>query len=428
MKLQGVFVGVIAGVMLSGCTAKTTMMSVPVMFALGQADPYGETVPKGGPNVEVYYATNREVDEDNDSVGRYLDGRGKHLKLGKATVRIGPEGGTWDEARERSFDRWRDRALPIEVVDIDEKAVLRESISWLDDAYDDPETLRLQQQFARTINDALEASEGDDITIFVAPFKVDFNTAVLTAAEFHHFGGRKGVFLAYSWPTKLGTLDYFSATESAYAGVRDLRILIEFLADSTSARKIHLMTYSAGARVLSYALHELRLQVDELDLEEARSQFRIGQVIFTGPDIEWDLFTLHYQDGMPELADQITIYTTPRDKALGMSQWVFGWQRLGQVEAEDLGEQGRTFIEEQEHTNFVSVTNTERIERDNSHGYFRRSPWVSSDIVLILTNELLPGERGLQRTPGDPIWRFPAEYASTVPAIAEEHFPIRDVR
>ena len=56
-------------------------------------------------------------------------------------------------------------------------------------------------------------------------------------------------------------------------------------------------------------------------------------------------------------------------------------------------------------SDFLSAATT-----DNGHAYFRKSPWVSSDIVMTLMFDLQPNERGLVQDPEMLIWTFPADY------------------
>ena len=46
----------------------------------------------------------------------------------------------------------------------------------------------------------------------------------------------------------------------------------------------------------------------------------------------------------------------------------------------------------------------------NGHAYFRRSPWVSSDILMSLMYDFTPSERGLTRRAGHTAWSFPKDY------------------
>ena len=58
----------------------------------------------------------------------------------------------------------------------------------------------------------------------------------------------------------------------------------------------------------------------------------------------------------------------------------------------------------------INVTEASEATAGNGHGYFRRSPWSSSDILITLAYGLSPTERGLVRGEDLPIWSFPADY------------------
>jgi hypothetical protein len=85
---------------------------------------------------------------------------------------------------------------------------------------------------------------------------------------------------------------------------------------------------------------------------------------------------------------QITIYSRKADQALGASETLMGGTRFGRVQASDLGAQ--------EEIIFATVTNVNIIDVKGTggafgHGYFRDNPAVSSDLILLLRDEALPG-------------------------------------
>ena len=65
----------------------------------------------------------------------------------------------------------------------------------------------------------------------------------------------------------------------------------------------------------------------------------------------------------------------------------------------------------------LDVTDAEDFDAGNGHAYFRRSPWAARDVLLTLGHGLSPGERGLVRLDGSPIWSLafsPLPAASTI--------------
>jgi hypothetical protein len=70
---------------------------------------------------------------------------------------------------------------------------------------------------------------------------------------------------------------------------------------------------------------------------------------------------------------------------------------------------------------FISVNEAEGSTEGKGHGYFRSSPWVSSDVLMTLYYDFIPEQRGLILQEDLPIYCFPADYISRLwDAIKEE--------
>ena len=52
------------------------------------------------------------------------------------------------------------------------------------------------------------------------------------------------------------------------------------------------------------------------------------------------------------------------------------------------------------------------------HNYFHADPWVSSDVLMLLTTGATCAERGLERSADDAFWGFPDDYAEIAPERA----------
>ena len=83
---------------------------------------------------------------------------------------------------------------------------------------------------------------------------------------------------------------------------------------------------------------------------------------------------------------------------------------------------GRRAIEDlQDKLSFISVSEAEGSTKGKGHGYFRSSPWVSSDVLMTLYYGLKPKERGLVMREDMPIYAFPPDYISRLwEAIKEQ--------
>jgi esterase/lipase superfamily enzyme len=266
------------------------------------------------------------------------------------------------------------------------------------------------EEFAAKINAKLAISKVKDVFIYLHGYKVVFENPLLVASELWHFLGYAGAFIAFSWPSTPSTLAYFSDLETAALSAGNLRIFIQYLAEKTDARRIHIIGYSAGTRVVSQALNQLALMHVEPDGGVSAKNLRIGHVILTGSDLDLHLFGSYLMDGVLDIVDNLTVYASAKDKALGMSRWVFGRDRLGQIVSIELPEAATAFLRQNKNLVIINATDSPGADTGNGHAYFRQSPWTSSDILATLIFNFKPGERGLEQVNGGPIWTFSADY------------------
>ncbi|MCP4199549.1 MAG: alpha/beta hydrolase [Proteobacteria bacterium] len=403
-----------AVLVLSGCASQPKnqimLMPAPDVFDQGEWDPFTDRNPiKDIPYGGILYATDREPASGEE--GYYLDDRGHVLRLGVAKVTVGKEGTTWEDARRISLLKERPEDYPLKVTDVQEIGILDSSINVLTESLVDIDQRQLPgEQFAAKVNAKLAISRVKDAFIYLHGYKVVFENPLLVASELWHFLGYEGAFIAFSWPSTPSTLAYFSDLETAALSSGNLRIFIQYLAEKTDARRIHIIGYSAGTRVVAQALNQLALMHVEPDGSVSAKNLRIGNVILTGSDLDLHLFGSYLVDGVLDIVDNLTVYASAKDKALGMSRWVFGRDRLGQIVSIELSEAATTFLRQNDNLVIVNATDSPGADTGNGHAYFRQSPWTSSDILATLIFDFKPGERGLERVNLGPIWTFSADY------------------
>ncbi len=392
------------------------LMPAPDVYDTGAIDPFTDThpmkedVPYGG----ILYATDRKPAGEDDKEDYYLNERGFLLRLGVGKIKLGDKNMTWEEAREISLLKNRPDKYPLKITEVEETGILAESYSH----FISPKVSDIEQpgkDFAAKINAKLAKSKRKDIYIYVHGYKVVFENPLLVATELWHFLGYDGVFIAYSWPSTPKTLAYFSDLETTSLSAYNLRILLEYLAKDTDAENIHIVGYSAGTRVVINALNQLALIYQDEDKETFRKSLRIGHVILTGSDFDRQLFGAYVDEGILNVTKSFTIYLSEMDKALGMSKWLFKRDRLGQIWDESrMTEHIVEWLWETDEITFIDVKDAEKSSTGNGHAYFRKSPWVSSDILSTLMYDLTPEERSLQRTREWPMWKFPPDYIKTL--------------
>lgn len=386
------------------------LMPAPDVYDSGNLDPFTDTdpvedIPYGG----ILYATDRAPAE---APGRhYKDARGHVLRLGVARITAGLESMTWEEARRITLLKNRPKDYPLKVSHVEEIGVLARSINVFTESSVDRAAARAASlAFARKVNAKLAVSGRKDIYIYVHGYKVVFENPLLVASELWHFLGYDGVFIAYAWPSTPDRWAYASDLETASLSAGNLRILLAYLADNTTARRIHIIGYSAGTRLVVQALHQLSLMHAGCTPGGKTKDLRIGQVILTGSDIDRELFGDYLEDGMADIVDRLTIYVSRKDRALGISRWLFRRDRLGQMWSENPPPGAINYLRTNSAVTIINVTEAEGAGSGNGHAYFRRSPWTSSDILATLTFDLRPVERGLVSVDNLPIWTFPPDY------------------
>lgn len=107
---------------------------------------------------------------------------------------------------------------------------------------------------------------------------------------------------------------------------RNLRSLIEYLSKHTSARRIHLIGYSAGSRLAFEATYQIALR--------SNPKPRLGHLILISSDLDRSYFLQAIEDGLLDAVTDLTLYQSQTNSALAMSRFVFGRDRLGQVSDE----------------------------------------------------------------------------------------------
>ena len=69
------------------------------------------------------------------------------------------------------------------------------------------------------------------------------------------------------------------------------------------------------------------------------------------------------------------------------------------------------------------VTDAEGARTGNGHRYFRKSPWASSDILMMLMYGLTPEQRGLQLKSNMPVYEFPPDHIARLRSAVAEADP-----
>jgi esterase/lipase superfamily enzyme len=393
-------------------------MPKPVIYQNGVIDPFAHLTPEHQTTrMRVFYATNRvpRSSESGVSYGNALD---SSIHLGEATIRMGEPDADWEKLLESSLAEPPLVTVPITLETISETAQMPANAP-----HPDTRLTHGQQKFIDAINKELDKAVDKEIMVYVHGTKVDFANATILTAEVGHFAGRDFVGLAFAWPSHQNILYYLTGIDvrRALNSSSALTSLLVLLAEHSEAEHINILAYSAGGKVASKALFEMRQVFSELDSDELRDKFRIASVVFAAADVAINVFF----DRLPaisELVDQVVITVTDDDNALKAAERSMGGKvRIGEQNAEIIEE---AFIIKNKLSNveIIDVSYGEEVRGFDisGHHYWYRHPWMSSDIIFLMRTDLPANRRGLTPTELEGIWYLSPEYPEKIQKAAEK--------
>ncbi|WP_339848069.1 alpha/beta hydrolase [uncultured Halopseudomonas sp.] len=405
--------------LVTGCstTEPLMLMPSPVIYQGGVVDPFAHLVPaRQIPVLPIFYATNRGPEAESDALS-YGNDITQDLHLGQAVVQIGDETTKWTDLYEASINDQTGLLLPLELESLNEQARIPIAAGLAPDMLSEG-----AQRYFADINAELAQVEDRQILVYVHGTKVGFlNSAALTA-EIDHFSGRDYVGLAFAWPSHQNILNYLIREDvhRAQSSSDALATLLELLARHTDAERINVLAYSAGARVTSRALDQLRTQYHDQSSYQLKQRLRIGTVIFAAADVELTPF-LERLGSVSDLAEQVVITVSDEDNALiAARHYMGGGNRAGEERSESAEQ---FFIHEHQITNIeiidVSAGKQARGFDISGHHYWYRHPWISSDMVFLLRTGLRPERRGLDFSELEGIWYLSNDYPEKVRRAAQ---------
>lgn len=404
LSLQLAFVLAVAG---CGGPAVQPLMPTPVLYPALNVGPL-DHIPehqRWKPR-RVYYATTRERDADRQRIA-YGNEESDDVSIGMALIGFGGPDVSWAELSE--YSRQADRP---EVVDLSIAGLVEAGSFSVDAAGEVQDPAGAVEWLMADLDASIGAARDRDLLIYVHGAKVNFYNANAFAAQLDHFMGRDMTSLAFSWPSRQNIVAYGSGGDvrRAERAAASLATLLELLARESGARRIHIVCWSAGGRVVNGALAQLhaRHAGDGVDLRE---RLRLGTVYFAAADVPGAAF-VETLPALDALANRIVVTVSSRDGALDMARtFMGGGTRIGQRDT-GLSAADRDVVLGAERLEVVDVSRgwEGRGFDITGHRYWFDHPWASSDLVLSVRSDLDPEERSLAPTDLDLLWGIPADY------------------
>ena len=395
----------------SGCAARKIsrqLMPTPLALTLDVPHPGGDFV--AGCNcadepLPVFVMSGRNVEDPDQQIDPFGNERAHIPALGVAYVTVGAnlspeelhEETTTEKRRKRArvvFDRFKLDQTPLNVDPwrVKDDVVRHQENPWV-----------------QAIKAQLDHSGTRNVTIFVHGYNTEFIDNTLLAGEIYHYMGRQGAMISFEWPSESRLLGYIQDKGNATYSTRHFRAMISNIAKECNVDSITIIGHSAGSPIVVNALRELRLLEFDATAEQVQAKYRIGRIVLAAPDMDLMAFTNAVQDRFYEVTKGVAVYASPKDRALGLSEILYGNSRLGRAVGK---------IEPWEQELLQSVPKIEMIDASVAekqfgnalgHSYFHRDPWVSSDIGSFILGRS-PAERGLVKPNGDVFWQFPIDY------------------
>lgn len=436
---------ILATLLIAGCaTSARQLMPTPTLYQRPGGPPVFD-LPEGAqesPDVDLLFITDRapptaaELASASKDAGSlpYGEERGRGIAYGTAVVRVVP-GLDWATLREQSRLAKRTREVNLELGPVQELAAFpREPYQLVKGA--SGKVLRNRAELTHHF-DAKAGLQGEvqrrlahspkkEIMLYVHGFNETFATAAYTAAELCHFLGREQVCAFFTWPASATgnfLTSYTTTTESAEYAVEHLKKTIRMLATTPGVQGLQILAHSRGTALTLRAVRELANEALAAGSEPA-DLYKIDNLVLLSPDIDVDiagqeitsylsdpdLVTVWPEERLPGvLKGHLTIYASPEDRALRVSQLLFrSRHRVGQLRPEDIPEDIQRYFEMTGRIDLISYEG----ERTDlfGHSYFTTNPQVSSDLVQLIRYKKQLGEPGreLIKT-GRVTWVFPVD-------------------
>jgi esterase/lipase superfamily enzyme len=386
-------------------------MPTPVIYSQDHINPFAHLSPDDlTTDLRIFYGTNREP-TGNGEIQQYGNKISTTLRVGQAKIRFGDQATTWDDVDKASQAiNPRDPEMPMYLVESNELATFDAGVPLGEGAILNSD----QQSYVDAINRELERSATDQLLLYVNGAKFDFYYSCAMTAEVNHFAGRDLVGVAFAWPTHQNILEYGFGIDvkRAHASASILVELIELLAEHTDAQSINIISWSAGGRVASRALADLRRKYPDLDSAALRGKFRIKLALFAAADVPLD----HFLERAPDIhavTERLTIYQSDDDSVLRFGDVMMsGGERVGMSKGLMSIEEVNQIVDPLDRLEVIDVSHfkEERGFDITGHHYWFDHPWVNTDVLLNVRTGLPAAERGLAPTEKHRVWGFQPGY------------------
>jgi esterase/lipase superfamily enzyme len=237
----------------------------------------------------------------------------------------------------------------------------------------------------------------DHAFVFVHGYNTTFENGVFRAAQLAHDMGFDGVPYVFSWPSKGETIGYPYDRDSVDVSAAHLADFLDLVAKRSSAKKIHIVAHSMGARLVLDTVFPARSGAPKIP--------KLDQIIFAAADVDSSVLEQR-SAAIVKSGLSVTSYASKNDHALTVSKTFAG----GVPRAGDVGEKG-PLVAAGVDTVDISETSTS-IFGGLNHASFAERAHVLTDMSLLMRTGLHPPDRRfpvfkpMTTEAGGPYWRY----------------------
>jgi esterase/lipase superfamily enzyme len=210
----------------------------------------------------------------------------------------------------------------------------------------------------------LRQTPGKNVLVFVHGFNNRFEDAVFRYAQIMHDSGASAVPVLFTWPSRGSVFAYGYDHESATYSRDALEDGLRFLAKDPEVKEITVLAHSMGNWATLEALRQMAIR-------DGRVAEKIRSVMLAAPDVDIDL-AREYVMTMGERRPHITLFVSQDDRALAISQRVWGAQRLGSIDPDEEPYKSALEREKIQVVNLTGVTSPDQLR----HGTFAQNPQI----------------------------------------------------
>lgn len=381
------------------CSSARSLMPSPNLYQDQSTEQVFGEVPQDWrqSRMKILYATDRVPRDNKDGSFGYGSGRSASLAFGTALIEI-DDNPSWGEFTALSLESVRTKKLTMHMGDISEAfrlpptphpaSVIDGKIQFNPDRVADAR--EVEAKMHAVVSQMLAETPRKEVVIYIHGYNNDFDDAALNLAEIWHFLGRKHLPVLYTWPAGhegiSGMRGYNYDRESGEFTIYHLKQFLKSLGRMDEIEKIHIIAHSRGTDVLVSALREVFLEI-RTEGKDPEKELRIANVVLAAPDMDYQVVLQRVvAEYLESGVGQATVYTSPADKAIKISEWLYGSiARLGHLESDvvksELTEKQMATIKDNSSIQFI-----EFIGKGDAvgHGYFSSSAAVSSDLITLI--------------------------------------------